>query len=157
MEERKKKPTLEQIRTFHFFDIPTLATLAGLETRTVYHALLRQPVFQRDAEKIVAALAQHIGLELSLENVDIVVWEEYQVLWVIRASSDAHGEENPTDAYHFVYARNQQHARDLARKWLEQVSHLSYRSYTACPNGFQIGCIFIPGYIQKEGCLLPVE
>ncbi|GCE26337.1 hypothetical protein KDA_18210 [Dictyobacter alpinus] len=79
MEERKKKPTLEQFRTIHYFDIPTIATLAELGTTTVYHALLRKPIYQRDAEKIVAALARHTGLELTTEHVDIVVWEESHI------------------------------------------------------------------------------
>ncbi|GCE04714.1 hypothetical protein KDAU_20430 [Dictyobacter aurantiacus] len=155
MEERRKKPTLEQLRTIHYFDIPTIATLAELGTRTVYHALLRKPIYQRDAEKIVAALAQHVGLELTLEHVDIVVWEEYQVLWIIRASANTH--EELTDAYNFVYARNQEHARDLARKWLEQLAHLPHHYYTPCPEGLHIGCISIPGYIQSQAYCVSVE
>ncbi|GCE23267.1 hypothetical protein [Dictyobacter kobayashii] len=155
MEERKTKPTLEQVRAYHFFDISTLAILAGLETKTVYHALLRRPIYRSEAVTIVATLAQYIGLELSLEYIDIVVWEEYQILWIIRASLDIH--ESLSDSYHFVYARDQQHAKDLARKWLEQLPHLPHHFYTACPDGFMIGDISIPGHIQKEESLVPVE
>ncbi|GER89673.1 hypothetical protein KDW_38350 [Dictyobacter vulcani] len=121
----------------------------------MYHALLRQPIYRSEAVTIVATLAQYIGLELSLEYIDIVVWEEYLILWIIRASSNTH--EHISDSYHFVYARNQQHARDLSRKWLEHLPHLPHHSYTACPDGFMIGNIFIPGYIQKEECQVPLE
>ena len=41
----------------------------------------------------------------------IVVWEDYQVLWVVRAS--AHEHTSITDEYTFIYARSQEHVAVL--------------------------------------------
>ena len=63
MSEIKKKPTLEQIRTLYHFDIPTMAMAAKVGTKDVYQALLLHPIYRVQAEKIVKALAHHIGLK----------------------------------------------------------------------------------------------
>lgn len=109
--------------------------------------MLLRPVSKSDAEKIIKALSQHIGLELSLDQLDIVIWEESLVLWLIRASADAHQGEHQeiADEYHFVYAQDQEQAARLAHEWLEQLSHLPYHHFTACPYGFKIGDIYVPG------------
>ena len=60
MHDRKKKPTLEQIRTFFPFDVPDLARVARVETSIVYQALLQRPIHRQDAEKILQALSNHI-------------------------------------------------------------------------------------------------
>ena len=54
MHERSKKPTLEQVRTLFPFDVPTLASQAGVETDTLYYALQQIPILKKDAEKIIA-------------------------------------------------------------------------------------------------------
>ena len=148
MSERKKKPTLEQIRTLHHFDLPTIAMTAEVGTKDVYQALLLHPIYRVQAEKIVKALAHHIGLDIMLKDVDIVVWEDYQVLWIVRASANEH--TSITDEYTFVYARSQEHAATLTKHWIEQLPHLPYCYFTACPEGFTIGDISIPGHIQAE-------
>jgi hypothetical protein len=152
MSERKKKPTLEQMRTLYPFDIPTIAAQAGLSTRTVYHALLQKPIYSQEAEKILAALSAHTDLDLSPHQVDIVTWEQYLLLWVIRASTDSqqNGNKVTNDEYIFVYARDQKHAAVLAQRWFEQRSHLPLHFFTACPDGFTIGDIVIPGHLEDE-------
>lgn len=147
MKERRKKLALEQMRTLYHFDVPKFAMSAGVETTTVYHALLLHPIFQKDAEKIVGALSQHTGLQLSLEQIDIVIWEEYSILWLLRASANGSQSElsEHCDEYHFVYARDQEHAKALARSWLEKHSYLPHCYVTACPDGFIIGDVYVPG------------
>src|SRR5690349_15112521 len=107
MYERRKKPTLEQVRTLYYFDIPLLAMNALVPTDSVYHALLLHPISRSDAEKIVVALSQHMNIPLSLDQLTIVTWEEYLVLWIVRASANgglnADGEVI-ADEYSFVYA-----------------------------------------------------
>jgi hypothetical protein len=112
MYERKKKPTLEQVRTLFPFDPAALAGQARVSTTTVYHALVMQPISQEDAGKMLVALSQHTGLQLSLEQVDIVTWEKFDMLWVVRASSINHELEcgEVEDHYHLVYARDREHA-----------------------------------------------
>ena len=153
MHERKKKPTIEQIRTLFPFDVPDLARSAGVETSLVYQALLLRPVHRQDAEKILLALSHHTKLTLTLENTDIVLWEEYLTLWLLRASatSEQQREEGRgPDAYHFVYARDPLEAEFRAQTWLAQHPHLPYHSFTACPNGFQIGPLRVPGLYPDE-------
>jgi hypothetical protein len=152
MNERSKKPTLEQVRTLFPFDVPTLASKAGVVTDTLYYALQQRPILKQDAEKIIVALSQHTGLRLSLEHLNIVIWEEFLMLWLIRVSAyeQSYASEEMEDQYHFVYAQDQQHAATLAREWLKQRSHLSYHHFTACPEGFIIGDISVPGRQPRE-------
>ena len=149
---RSKKPTLEQVRTLFPFDVPTLASKAGVLTDTLYYALQQYPILKQDAEKIILALSQHTGLHLSLEHVDIVVWEEFLVLWLIHISAyeQSYVSEEMEEQYHFVYAQDQQHAATIAQEWLKQHSHLSYHRFTACPEGFIISDISVPGRQQRE-------
>ena len=152
MPERRKKITIEQLRTLFPFDVPKLAQEAGVANDTLYLALQLYPIGKQDAEKIITALAQHTGLPLSFDHLDIVVWEEFLMLWIVRASNNEPQNEGgeTEDAYTFVYARSQKHAAILARSWLKQFPHLSHYSFTACPQGFQIGDITIPGHRQIE-------
>ncbi|GER86292.1 hypothetical protein KDW_04540 [Dictyobacter vulcani] len=152
MEERKKKSTLEHLRMRYPIDIPTLARQAGVGTITVYHALLHKPIYRESAEKILAALSQHTGLALSFDQVDIVTWDDYLFLWIVRASREtSHNdtEAHLVDEYQFVYARDRHHAALLAGSWLSQKSHLTHHSFTPCPEGFLIGDIAIPGHLTK--------
>ena len=98
------------------------------------------------------ALSQQTGLRLSLELLDIVVWEEFLQLWSIRASmyEQPPARKETEDHYHFVYAQDQQHAAMLAKEWLKQCSHLPYHYFTACPEGFTIGDASILGHQQRE-------
>src|SRR6266704_6502456 len=104
MYQRNKKLTLEQIRTLFPFDVPALAQKAGIATDTLYLALQLYPIGKQDAEKISTALAQDTGLPLAFDHLDIVVWETFLMLWVVRAS--VHGLPNERgeveDAYTFV-------------------------------------------------------
>ncbi|GHO56216.1 hypothetical protein [Ktedonobacter robiniae] len=110
MHDRKKKPTLEQIRTLFPFDVPDLARATRVETSIVYQALLQRPIHRQDTEKILQAFSNHTRLTLTLENIDMVLWEEYLALWLLRASASMQQqegwEEGGNDAYHFVYARD---------------------------------------------------
>ncbi|BCL82180.1 hypothetical protein ccbrp13_46450 [Ktedonobacteria bacterium brp13] len=150
--ERNKKLTLEQIRTLYHFDIPTLAAQAGVSTRTVYHTLLQKPAYKVDADKILAALSQYIGLQLSFDQVDIVTWEDYLFLWIVRASSEEPQvkESQLLDEFNFVYARDQKHATALAHAWLEHRPHLPHHYFTPCPEGLMIGDISIPGHVKAD-------
>ncbi|GHO79384.1 hypothetical protein KSD_71550 [Ktedonobacter sp. SOSP1-85] len=154
MHDRKTKPTLEQIRTLFPFDVSDLARAARVETSIVYQALLQRPIHRQDTEKIIQALSNHTRLTLILENVDIVLWEEYLTLWLLRTSASAQQQEGweggGTDAYHFVYARDELEAQFRAQTWLAQHPHLSNHTFTPCPNGFQIGPLRVPGICPDE-------
>ncbi|EFH88868.1 hypothetical protein [Ktedonobacter racemifer] len=154
MHERKKKPTLEQIRTLFPFDVPDLARAAGVETSIVYQALLLRPVHRQDAEKILHGLSNCTKLTLTLENIDMMLWEEYLTLWLLRASASEQqqegGEREGTDAYHFVYARDELEAQFRTQTWLAQHPHLPNHTFTSCPNGFQIGPLRVPGICPDE-------
>jgi hypothetical protein len=151
MNERRKKPTLEQVRTLFPFDVPTLASKAEVKVDTLYYALLQRPILKKDAQKIIDALSQYTGLSLSLAHLDIIVWEEFLTLWLIRASTHERPAANreTEDQYHFVYAQDQQHAAALAQKWLKQYPHLPHHTFTACPEGFIIDDISVPGHQQR--------
>ncbi|WP_075164512.1 hypothetical protein [Ktedonobacter racemifer] len=154
MHDRKTKPTLEQIRTLFPFDVPDLARTAGVETSIVYQALLQRPIHCQDAEKILRALSNHTKLTLTLENIDMVLWDEYLTLWLLRASASTQQQEGwereSTYTYHFVYARDELEAQFRAQTWLAQRPHLPNHTFTPCPNGFQIGPVRIPGICPDE-------
>ncbi|GCE27555.1 hypothetical protein KDA_30390 [Dictyobacter alpinus] len=152
MEAQPTKSTLQQLRMRYPFDIPTLARQAGVGTATVYYALVQKPIYRQSAEKILIALSQHTGRPLSFEQVDIITWDDYLFLWIVRASRETN--QNDTEAhlldeYQFVYARDRHHAALLAGPWLSQKSHLTHHSFTPCPEGFLIGDIAIPGHLTK--------
>jgi hypothetical protein len=150
--EKKKKLTIAQIRTLYHFETPTLAELAGVSTITVYHALQQKPIYTQDAEKILTALSHYIGLQLSFEKIDMVTWEDYLFLWIIRASAEEQQDQNAhlIDEYHFVYARDQKHATVLASHWLDQRPHLPHHYLTPCPEGLTIGSLPIPGHYKDD-------
>lgn len=153
MEHTQNRTTLEQLRMHHSFDIPTLAQHAGVGTVIVYHALLRKPIHKEHAEQILTALSHDMRQQLSLDQVDIVTWDDYQFLWIIRASrAGTHKESEPEqahllDEYTFVYARDQRHASRLARHWLDQRPDLTQHFFTPCPEEFTVGDITIPGHL----------
>ena len=152
LRERRKKLTLEQLRTLYPFDIATLASLAGVESKIVYFALLMQPIYRDQAMKVLNALSRHIGIPLTFGHIDIVLWEEYLRLWVIRASTMDQPTENNSetqDAYYFVYARDKEHATKLSSPWFQQVQHLPFHTFTACPDSLRIGECIISGYQQE--------
>jgi len=145
MQNNIHKQTLAQIRLRYPFDLPTLAQQAGLGTRIVYHALLQKPITPQDAEKLLAALSRHTGLSLSSDLVDLVTWEDYLCLWIIRASiTDEEG--HILDSYHLVYARNQKHAAIVAYPWLIQHPQIAQFHFTPWPQGLHLKNSEIPGY-----------
>ena len=152
MRERNKKATLEQIRTLFPFDVATLAEQAGVTTDTLYYALLLRPIAQQDAERIFSAASQHSGLALSSDNVDIVTWEEFLILWLIRASKHnvLQQQELTEDRYTFVYARNRDHATLLTRNWLESMPDFPHHFFMPCGDGFQVEDMVVPGYRHIE-------
>jgi hypothetical protein len=66
------------------------------------------------------------------------------------ANKQPHSGEEAEEKYHLVYAQDQKHAATLAHEWLKQYPHLPYASFTACPEGFTIGDISVPGRQPKE-------
>ncbi|GLV59807.1 hypothetical protein KDH_66310 [Dictyobacter sp. S3.2.2.5] len=156
MESTEHRKTLEQIRMLHSFDIPTLARRAGVGPSIVYHALLRKPIHRVHAEQILEALSHDTHQQLSLDQVDIITWDDYQFLWIIRASpAEPHHTPEPEqahllDEYCFVYARDKRHAARLAKHWLDQRSHLAQHFFTPCPEGFTIGDITVPGHLTAS-------
>ncbi|GCF10537.1 hypothetical protein [Dictyobacter arantiisoli] len=144
MQEHKPKQTLEQIRNRYPFDLTALALRAGIGTRILYHALLHKPITLGDAEKLVVALSHHTGLPLSLDLIDLVTWEDYLCLWIIRASiTDEEG--HVRDTYQLVYARNQEHAAITAHFWLIQHAQATHIQFTPCPEGLHLDDMAIPG------------
>jgi|SRR5579859_228989 len=152
MRERQKKPTLEQIRTLFPFDPALLAARAGIPTTAVYHALVMHPIPHAYVEKILEVLSQHTGLQLTREKVDIATWEMFDMLWIIRASANGgpNEREEAEDRYHFIYARDREHAATFCHEWFESFSQLPHHFFTACPDGFQVSDIVVPGRYQIE-------
>ena len=62
-------------------------------------------------------------------------------LWIIEATNGKYGK-----IVH-VYAKDEQHARERARYWLEAYSHLPQIHCKAYPNGFQFFRRWLPGSI----------
>lgn len=151
LQEPKKKLTLEQLRTLYPFDIAVLASLAEVEPKIVYFALLRQPIYREQAVNVLNALSRHTGVPLTFAHIDLVLWEEYLCLWIIRATTTEQPEENNSetqDEYYFVYARDKEHATTLATPWFKQVHHLPFHTFTLCQHGLRIGQCIISGYQQ---------
>ncbi len=71
-------PTLSQLRAQHHFEIPTLATEAGVGNRVVYAMLRGLPVERTEAEKVLAGLTRLLQSEweFTLDMVDVVLEEE---------------------------------------------------------------------------------
>ena len=152
MHERRKKLTLEQLRTLYPFDIATLASQAGVESKIVYFALLMQPIYRDQAVLVLNALSQHTGRPLTFAHVDIVLWEEYLRLWIVRASTIEQPKENNSetqDAFCLVYARDKEHALTISSPWFQQVDHLPFHTFTSCQQGLRIGNDVIAGYQQE--------
>ena len=151
MHEHSKKPTLQHLRTLFPFEVPALAHLAGVETDAVYSALQHIPILKQDAIKIISALSQHTRLTLSFEQLDITIWEDFLVLWVVRASAHEPPPANQgmVEKYHLVYAQDQQQATAQAQLWLQRFPHLPYASFTACPQGLTVGDIVVSGRRQR--------
>ncbi len=68
-----KKPTLEDLRHRHYFDISALAGQAGVERSVIQRMLSRQPVQTYQAELVLAALTDEFGEDYTLDTVDIVL------------------------------------------------------------------------------------
>ena len=68
-----KKPTLEELRRQHYFDISALAGQAGVESSVIQQMLSRQPVQIYQAELVLAALADEFGENYNLDTVDIML------------------------------------------------------------------------------------
>jgi hypothetical protein len=150
MNDPSRKVTVKQLRTLFPFDAALLAQQAGVTIDTLYHALGSTPIARQDALRILAALSAHTGLALSFEQVQIITWEDFLRLWVIRASvhgsPQAGGEAQ--DRYHLVYARDWQQAAQLARSWLAQHPEQPYHYFSACPEGLRIDDLVVPGHWQ---------
>ncbi len=71
-------PTLSQLRAQHHFEIPTLATEAGVGNRVVYAMLRGLPVKRPEAEKVLAGLTRLLKSEwdFTLDMMDVVLEEE---------------------------------------------------------------------------------
>lgn len=66
------------------------------------------------------------------------------ILWIVQASNGKYGK-----IVH-VYARDEAHARERVRNWLEAHAHLPQVRFTAHPHGFQIVTGWLPGMIRVE-------
>ena len=65
-------------------------------------------------------------------------------LWIVLASNKTF-----TELTH-VYAQDEQHARELARSWLEKHAHLPEHELRECPHGFQFQFRRLPGTIEHQ-------
>ena len=142
------RPTLRQVRTLHPFAVPEFAELAGVEVDTIYHALQRTPIRQEEADKILAALSQHIGGPVAREQVNIVVWNRNDFLWLVRAGRSTIADEE--DRYTCIYARDRQQAERMASAWFEQHHHLPVHSINRCPDGLSAGDYTLPGVLSES-------
>lgn len=57
---------------------------------------------------------------------------------------------DPEDAYHFVYARDLVHAREVARRWLDRHPQHPYHYFTPCPDGFRVADAVVLGRWQLD-------
>jgi hypothetical protein len=150
MNDPSGKVTIKQLRTLFPFDPATLARQADIAVETIFHTLDGTPIARQDAGRLLAALTVHTGLTLSFEQVQIITWEDFLLLWVIRASAQEAATANveTQDRYHLVYARDWQHASMLAQSWFTQYPQHPAHFFTACPQGLKIDDIVVPGHWQ---------
>lgn len=66
------------------------------------------------------------------------------ILWVVYATDGKYGEMT------HVYARDEEHARERARTWIEAHPRLTDYTFKAFPNGFQIVRRRLPGTIRVQ-------
>jgi len=144
--DQERKIKLEQLRGTIHIDIPATAVVAGVSPSIVYQMITRYPVKREEAERVLRALSTHERL-LSLETVDIVLWEDFLVLHCARATDDVHLEN---DVLHFVYARDAEDARRQLYTWIERI-HRPHVYFTPIPDGLIIGAVKIPG----TQCIMP--
>lgn len=99
------------------------------------------------------ALSEHIGARLHPAIMDIVTWEEFFVLWVIRASTNEPPDSNRVidDRFCLVYARDPHHAAILAQHWFEQLPNHPYHYFTPYPEGFKLENILVPDRLEQDG------
>jgi hypothetical protein len=143
------RPTLRQVRTLHPFAVPQFARLAGVEVDTIYHALQRSPIQQEEADKILNALAHYIGGgPIAREQVDIVVWNRSDLLWLVRAGRSTLADEE--DRYTCVYAKDRQQAERMAQGWFEQHPSLPHHSLHWCSDGLGAGDYALPGVLSES-------
>lgn len=71
-----EKPTLADLRNQHYFDISTLAERAGVDLSVIHHILNRQPVQRYQAELVLAALADELSTNFTLDTIDITLSPE---------------------------------------------------------------------------------
>ncbi len=152
MFERRHKLTVEQLETLYPFDPAIMAERAGMKVETFYYAMCGRPILKPEAERIMVVLSEHTGLKLGWEQMEIVTWDEFLILWIVRASAQAQPqpESEVADAYHFVYARDLAHAREVAQRWLDRHPHLPYHYFTPYPDGFRVADAIVPGRWQLD-------
>ncbi len=71
---------------------------------------------------------------------------ERLTLWMVEAYNSKHGELKP------VYARDEQHAREQAREWLEEhKASFPEQAVYAYPGGYRVGgWTWLPGQLEGE-------
>jgi hypothetical protein len=67
--------------------------------------------------------------------------ETLWILWIILGSNGKYTEMT------YVYARDEQHARERAQSWIDAHPHFSHVRFIAHPEGFQIYRGRLPGTI----------
>ncbi|GER86570.1 hypothetical protein KDW_07320 [Dictyobacter vulcani] len=140
---QQKKIKLEDLRKTIPFDIPTTAIQAYVSPLAVYHMISGHPVSREEAERVLAALSTD-ERPLSLDTIDIVLWEDFLVLHCARATDGVNFNQ---DQFSFIYARDEVHARRLFYTWSTHVNH-AHMYVTPMPQGIVIGTTTIPGTQQ---------
>ncbi|GCE09248.1 hypothetical protein [Dictyobacter aurantiacus] len=138
----EEKIRLETLRGTMHIDIPGTAAAAGVPPRVVYFMLIGQPVSKEHANKVLEVLSTP-RRRLTLENVDIVLWDDFLLLYCIRATDGVHFEH---DQFTCVYAKNEAYARMLTAAWFDHVREALPQVYcTPIPYGLMIGDMHIVG------------
>ena len=141
-EEGKETWTLSEIRKAFDLRIVQIAKAAHLESQVIYAATIGRPILREQAEQIRVCLPQLTHRKWKPEQILFVLWEDCEILWVVRASS----RKGLPDYYQIIYAKNEERARQTVARWLASLPSHSIHVFTPYHLGFVIGEVTIPGY-----------
>lgn len=146
-EELPMKMRLDHLHTRNYFNLSEVAEAAGVTRAIVLRMLTRHPVTREQAEAVLHVLSTP-EMSLSLDNVDVVLWSDFLILYCARATDNTHFDK---DEFHFCYARDEGHAKELFQPWVKRMSsELPDVHYTPVPYGLNVGGTYIDGTMQMK-------
>ncbi len=70
------KLTLQDIRAQQYFDLSALAASAGVDASVIQRMLDQQPVPHYQAELVLLALSDELGVDFTLDTVQVILFSE---------------------------------------------------------------------------------